>query len=88
MTSKIREYVEEMESILEERSAAYGAGGIFNEIASCWSALTGSEIDPPTVCLMMVMLKLLREKQSSKRDNINDLLGYIEWYLRLLEQEE
>ncbi len=50
-------------------------------LAEAWSSLLSSKlkesITPEETMLMMVMLKLLRETQEHKRDNLVDAVGYI-----------
>ena len=48
----------------------------FTDIGKVWSVLAGVEISAHKVGLMMAGLKLVRENNSPKRDNLVDLAGY------------
>ena len=49
----------------------------FRRVAGMWSAYLGKEIDGHDVACMMALLKLAREANSHKRDNLIDASGYI-----------
>ena len=60
-----------------ERQEMYGAPEeSFDQIAQCWSALLSHKVSTKDVALMMVMLKIIREKNKPKRDNLVDIAGY------------
>ena len=46
-------------------------------IAAMWTPLLGVEVTPKHVALCMVALKLAREVNTPKRDNIVDGIGYL-----------
>jgi len=54
----------------------------FQRIAAMWNSLMapklidGTKIDVRDVALMMVMLKMAREQNAPKRDNLIDIIGY------------
>lgn len=48
----------------------------FNRIATMWSALLGFNISPRQVAHMMICVKLSRECNKYKRDNMVDIAGY------------
>jgi Domain of unknown function (DUF6378) len=75
------------ESILEEaKRIVHGERGEnyghpfedFSRTAQIWSAILGVEITPEQVALCMVGLKISREVNRPKRDNIVDGAGYFE----------
>lgn len=59
----------------------------FENIGKVWSVLLGIEVSAEKVALMMVGLKLVRENNKHKRDNLVDLIGYTA-LLGRLEGEE
>lgn len=59
----------------------------FENIGKVWSVLLGIEVSAEKVGLMMVGLKLVRENNKHKRDNLVDLIGYTA-LLGRLEGEE
>jgi len=81
-----REYLESKpESILQEaerlingdRREEYGdVKDSFNNIAAGWSVSFGKEVTGKQVALAMAWLKICRENNKSKRDNIVDIAGY------------
>lgn len=69
---------QEAEQIIHgERRAEYGSvTDSFAKVAKIWSAITKTEITPAQVGLMMIALKLVRESNKHKRDNLVDIMGY------------
>lgn len=55
----------------------------FRRIAGIWSAILDVPITPEDVALMMIGLKIAREKAKHKPDNLDDIDGYVDC-LRLL----
>jgi hypothetical protein len=68
----------EVVSILEERESKYvDPVSLFRDIASIWTAVLGSEIEPEQVVLCMIGLKLARLSYNwSHADSIKDVAGY------------
>jgi hypothetical protein len=76
------------ESVLEEaqrlvhgnRGADYGHPIVdYERTGRMWGAILGiPDIDPRICCLMMVAVKLSREVNKHKRDNLVDAAGYAE----------
>lgn len=73
------------ESILQEaerlingdRADAYGdAKESFENVAKGWSVIFGKEVTGRQVGLAMTWLKMCRENNNHKRDNLVDLAGY------------
>jgi len=48
----------------------------FTRIATMWSALLGVDIEPEQVAYCMCCVKLSRQTNKPKRDNLVDLAGY------------
>lgn len=55
----------------------------FENIAKGWSVIANSEITAHQVGLMMVWLKVCRENNKPKRDNLVDIAGYAECTSRI-----
>lgn len=69
--------LDEARKIVRERRAIYGSPKEdFTRIAGMWSALLGVKIDPEDIAPMMICLKLSRDQQGYKRDNMVDVCGY------------
>ena len=60
-----------------DRRAEYGSPTKnFNDIARMWSVVTGFEIRPDQVVMMMICLKICRQNAGYKRDSLVDIAGY------------
>jgi len=59
----------------------------FNKLAKMWSLILGAPVTPTQVCLCMIGLKITREMNCHKRDNLVDLAGYSK-LLSMLEGDE
>lgn len=60
-----------------DRAKAYGhPKEEFAKVAAMWSVITGHEIKPEHVPLMMIGLKIVREVKKPKEDNLVDICGY------------
>ena len=75
------------ETILDEaKRIVYGERGEncghpfedFSRTAQIWSAILGIDVEPEQVALCMVGLKISREVNRPKRDNVVDGAGYFE----------
>ena len=60
----------------EKREEYGGAEDSFTTIAQGWSSITASMITPREVALMMIWLKITREINKGKDDNLVDICGY------------
>lgn len=59
----------------------------FARIAKAWSAVLPCEVSAEQVALCMIGLKLVRESNSHKRDNVVDKAGYARCLEQLTEEE-
>lgn len=85
-----------MTSILEEaqglvygdRQASYGHPlDDFSRTAKMWSAILGHEVTPEEVGLCMCAVKISRQINKPKRDNLVDLAGYAATVELVLEEK-
>lgn len=68
---------EALEVVNGERAVDYGdMKTSFSNIAKGWSVIAKTEISPSQVALMMIWLKISRENNNHKRDNLVDIVGY------------
>ena len=76
--------MDEAKKVVYERNAAYGQPeDNFAITAELWSAYLGVPIQPEDVGMMMILLKVAREKYQHKHDNLVDIAGYAECVARL-----
>ena len=60
-----------------ERRDSYGhPGRDFLRVAQLWSAFLGLEIKSEHVPIMMILVKVSREANKHKLDNLTDIAGY------------
>ncbi|AWW40776.1 DUF6378 domain-containing protein [Streptomyces cadmiisoli] len=70
-----------------ERYESYGDPDVsFSRISKLWSAHLGVDISKRDVALMMILLKVSREKSAHKEDNLDDIEGYVHC-ARILKEE-
>ena len=63
--------------IVDDRRKEYGSAvDSLTRVARIWSGILMTEITGPQVALCLAGLKLAREANASKRDNLVDLCGY------------
>lgn len=68
---------EALEVVNGDRATDYGdMKTSFSNIAKGWSVIAKAEITPEQVGLMMIWLKVMRENNNHKRDNLVDIVGY------------
>ena len=64
-------------AVYGDRQADYGSvRENFTNIAKGWAIIAGANITPEQVGLMMVWLKISRQMNKPKRDNLVDGAGY------------
>lgn len=70
--------LEEAQSLVYgDRQAAYGHPlDDFSRTAKMWAAILGCEVTPEQVGLCMCVVKISRQLNRPKRDNLVDLAGY------------
>jgi hypothetical protein len=70
--------LEEAKDLLyNDRQEDYGDTNVnFGRVAKFWSAALGTEVNSEQVALCMVLMKVSRQIQNPKRDNLIDGCGY------------
>lgn len=79
----------EVEAIIEERGNDYGGvENNFANIAKIYSVISGLNVEPHDIALMMLCVKLARIRQSPmKRDSYIDLIAYAAFACELIGAE-
>jgi len=79
----------EVEDIISQRGDDYGGvENNFSNIAEIYSMISGLDIKPHDIALVMVCVKLARIRQSPlKRDNYLDLIAYCAFAAELIGAE-
>lgn len=68
---------EAKEIVYGDREQTYGHPSInLERIASMWSVIFGHPVTPRQVCQAMIALKLARDVNAPKHDNVVDMIGY------------
>lgn len=68
---------EAQDVVYGDRQADYGSvTSNFTTIAKLWSAVLGINVSPEQVGLCMIQVKVAREMNKPKRDNLVDICGY------------
>lgn len=84
-------------NVLEEANTlVHGARGVdyghplddFSRTAAMWSAILGFPVTPEEVGLCMCAVKISRQCNAPKRDNLVDLAGYAETVNMVIEERE
>lgn len=90
--SEKNEILDEVNSTLRERGNVYGdAAESFAQIADIWTSLLrprlapNRRLTPSDVGLLMASLKIVREANMHKRDNLIDAVGYLTIVSRINE---
>lgn len=60
----------------------------FNRVAAMWSAILGTAVTAEQIGLCMIAVKLSRQCNKAKRDNLVDIAGYAETVHRVLMEEQ
>lgn len=59
----------------------------FTKTARLWEVVLGTEVRPEQVALCMICVKISRELNMPKRDNMVDLAGYAETVRMVMEEK-
>ena len=71
-----------------DREKCYGSPlHDFTRVAKLWSVILGAEVKPEHVALCMIQIKISREINKHKRDNLVDIAGYARVLEKLLDEE-
>ena len=79
--------LEEVAKVLRDRREQYGQP--YDEcklVSRFWTIAAGTHISPEKVALMMALLKIAREINQHKRDNLVDGIGYLQCVQDVIEQ--
>lgn len=70
--------LEEAERLINgDRNRDYGHPyDDWSKVAAMWNAMWGTDLGPHDVGLAMICIKLARETNRAKRDNLTDIAGY------------
>ncbi len=69
--------VEAQNAVYGDRQSDYGnVKTNFSNIARQWSVVLGTEVTPEQVGLCMIQVKIARQMNKPKRDNLVDIAGY------------
>jgi len=81
--------LEEANSLVHgDRQQAYGHPlDDFSRTAKLWSAILGHEVTPEQVGLCMCAVKISRQVNKPKRDNLVDLAGYAATVQMVLDEQ-
>jgi hypothetical protein len=84
--------LDQVDAIISERGLQYGdPSESFTQIAEIWTTLLRSQLAPgqrlsaSDVGLLMASLKIVRQSNTHKRDNLVDAIGYLTIVSRLEE---
>lgn len=85
-----------MSVLLEAQSLVHGDRGAdyghplddFSRTAKMWSAILGCEVSPEKVGLCMCAVKISRQCNRPKLDNLVDLAGYAETVRMVLDEKD
>lgn len=85
-----RTILQEADSIIHgARKTDYGeVTPSFKRIAQLASIFIGKDLDKFDICWIMIALKISRQMNQPKRDNLVDLAGYVGLMQQLLDEEE
>jgi hypothetical protein len=70
--------IEEAKQVVDgPRKSDYGPPKeSFGKIAKVWSVILGIEVEPRKVGLCLMGLKIVRDSNKAKRDNLRDTVGF------------
>jgi hypothetical protein len=80
---------EALSLVTGNRQASYGhPSKNFQDIADLWSVILATDVTAEQVALCMVQVKISRELNAPKRDNLVDAIGYLLTYDACLEEDD
>lgn len=92
MSENNPDILDQVDGIISERGVNYGdPRESFTQIGEIWSTLLrgklapGQSVSPSDVGLLMAALKIVRQSNTHKRDNLVDAIGYLTIVSRLEE---
>lgn len=78
--------LEKVKKTLSNRGPYYGTPqDNYGRAATLWSVILDRDIKPAQVVMCMVAIKMAREAERHKHDNIMDMIGYLTLYDELME---
>lgn len=78
--------LEKVKRTLSNRGPYYGTPqDNYGRAATLWSVILDRDIRPEQVVMCMVAIKMAREAERHKHDNIMDMIGYLTLYDELME---
>ena len=93
METNSQDILHQVDGIISERGINYGdPSESFTQIAEIWTTLLRSQLAPgqrlsaSDVGLLMASLKIVRQSNTHKRDNLVDAIGYLTIVSRLEER--
>lgn len=87
------QYLEQGLSILSERGQQYGSNSrecSFPQVADAFNAITGNELSGSDVCMILAILKLVRQSAQPDRlhdDSLIDGVNYMALYAEMVGKE-
>lgn len=92
-TKTATDYLSQGMQILTERGKQYGSNGrecSFPQVAEAFNAITGNELSGSDVCMILALLKLVRQSAQPDRlheDSLVDGVNYMALYAEVLSKE-
>lgn len=93
MDTSNQDILHQVDGIISERGLQYGdPSESFTQIAEIWTTLLRAQLAPgqrvsaSDVGLLMAALKIVRQSNTHKRDNLVDAIGYLTIVSRLEER--
>lgn len=78
--------LEKVKKTLSNRGAYYGTPDEnYGRAATLWSVILDRDVKPHEVVMCMVAIKMAREAERHRGDNIMDMIGYLTLYDELTE---
>jgi|688.fasta_scaffold381753_3 hypothetical protein len=78
----------DVKAVLKKRESDYGkAEESFKTVAELWSRIIGFRICGADVAMCMAALKFCREQEKPKKDNVVDMIGYLQLYYDIMHSK-